>query len=215
MLATVKQMPRAALASLALVAVLAGCGGGGSSATNSTTSAASPPTSGSAPTGSAATHTTATTPSTTAATPSSSSKAPPNPATYGHPAGASERAAVTRLVRGYYAALSAGHEAAACGMLATHIQQLLERSVRRTRLLHGKGCVGAFKLIFGHRGRTSAISPTVTVTGVRVQGDHGYALFSTQSIPSAQLRVERAHGSWKIGSLIGSPLAGTSSSNGG
>lgn len=208
MLATVKRVPRVALASLALVAPIAGCGGG-SHAANSGTSATTSSASGSAPTSPTAPATT-----TTRTSSSSSTQAPPNPTTYGHLASASERAAVSRVVQGYYAALSSGRQAAACKLLTAHIQQLLERSIRRTSLLHGKGCVGAFKLIFGRGGRASTISPTVSVTGVRIQGEKGYALFSTQSLPSAQIRVEREHGVWKIASLIGSPLAGSPASGG-
>jgi len=100
-------------------------------------------------------------------------------------------------------------------MLTARIQRLLARSIGHNPLLHGKGCVGAFKLLFGRHGGASAVSPTVAVTGVRVSGDRAYALFSTQSIPSAQIRVEREHGAWKIGSLIGSPLGGSSGSKAG
>jgi hypothetical protein len=135
--------------------------------------------------------------------------------TFGHLAGAAEQATITRLVQSYYAALSSGREVAACGMLTDRIQRLLKRSVGNNPLLHGKGCVGAFKLLFGRRGGASAVSPTVAVTGVRVSGDRAYALFSTQSIPSAQIRVEREHGAWKIGSLIGSPLGASAGSKAG
>lgn len=211
MMVTVKRVPLVALASLALVVPIAGCGGGSHAADSGTTATASS-VSGSAPTTSATAPTTTTTPTSSS---SSSTQAPPNPATYGQPASASQRAAVSRVVRGYYAALSSGRQAAACKMLTAHIQQLLERSIRRTSLLHGKGCVGAFKLIFGRGGRTSSISPTISVTGVRIQGDKGYALFSTQSLPSAQIRVQRERGAWKIASLIGSPLAGSAASSGG
>ena len=203
MLATVKRAPRAALTSLALAALLAGCGGGGSHATNARTSATTSATNASPPTPStttAPTQTTRTSPS------SPPNQAPPNPVTYGHLASASEQAAVTRVVRAYYAALSSSHEVAACALLTARIQHLLQKSIGRSPLLHGKGCVGAFKLLFGHHGRASAVSPTVSVTGVRVQGNRGYALFSTQSLPSAQIRVEREHGTWKVGSLIGTPL---------
>ncbi len=210
--ATVKRAPRAALAALSLAALLAGCGGG-SHATNTGASATTNSTGASAPTSSA--------PATTPATPttptysSSSSQAVSNPATYGQLAGAAEQATITRVVQSYYSALSSGREAAACGMLTVRIQRLLTRSVGHNPLLHGKGCVGAFKLLFGRRGGASAVSPTVAVTGVRVSGDRAYALFSTQSIPSAQIRVEREHGVWKIGSLIGSPLGGSSGSKAG
>lgn len=207
---TVKRAPRAALASLALAALLAGCGGG-SHATNVGTSATANSTGASAPTASA---TTPSAPTTSTSPSSSSPQTATNPVTYGHLANASEQAAVTHVVSAYYAALASGHEATACGLLTARIQRLLQRSIKRTPLLHGKGCVGAFKLIFGHRG-ASAISPTVSVTGFRVQGDRGYALFSTQSIPSAQIRVEREHGTWKIGSLIGSPVGGSSSTSAG
>lgn len=207
MLATVTRAPRAALASLALAALLAGCGGGSHATTTGTT----------ATTGASTPATSATTPAapTTSSSSSSSSSTttPANPATYGHLAGASEQAVVARVVKTYYAALSSGHEVAACGLLTARLQHLLARSIARSPLLHGKGCVGAFKLIFGHR--TAAVSPTVTVTGVRVGGDRGYALFSTQAIPSAQISVEREHGAWKIGTLIGSPLGGSSSSRAG
>lgn len=218
MLATVKRAPCAALASLVLVALVAGCGGGshtGTTAAHSTgasasTASATTPTAPATPPKASAT-----TPASQATSTASSTQAPANAGTYGHSADAAERAAVTHVVQAYYAALSSGHEVAACGMLAPHIQALLERSIRRTRLLHGKGCVGAFKLIFGQGGRNSSISPTVSVTGVRVDGDNGYALFSTQTIPSAQIHVERERGAWKIASLIGSPLGESSASSGG
>jgi hypothetical protein len=58
-----------------------------------------------------------------------------------------------------------------------------------------------------HPGQQSTVSPDVTVTGVRVGGERGYALISTKTRPSGEIRIEREHGAWRIGSLIGSPLA--------
>jgi hypothetical protein len=100
-------------------------------------------------------------------------------------------------------------------MLSARIQGLLERSIGRSPLLRGKGCVGAFKLLFARRGHASAVSPTVNVTSVRVGGDRGYALISTAEVPSGQIRVEHEHGAWKIGSLIGSPLGSSGGSSAG
>lgn len=204
MTGTFRLMFRAATAALLVVLVLAGCGGGGShtatsgsSITVSSAGAATPSTSSTSATG-AATHTAK----------SSSTPSVPNATTYGHPASAADKAAVAQVVKAYYASLSSGHEAAACSMLSNRIEGLLERSVKRSPLLHGKGCIGAYKLLFGRRpGRPNVVASTVSVTGVRVSGDRGYALVATRSIPSGQIRIEREHGSWKIGSLIAEPVA--------
>jgi hypothetical protein len=213
---------KSSLVLIAAAALLAGCGGGAKSATGTGGAGqASSSSSGAVSTGTSSTGTSstssstaaapATTPKTTASSPAPgapSGAKPESAATYGHPAGAGEQAAVTSTVKAYYAALASGSEAAACSMLGARIQGLLEKSIGRSPLLRGKGCVGAFKLLFGHRrGGASAVSRDVSVSGVRVSGDRGYALISTKALPSGEIRIEREHGAWKIGSLIGTPIA--------
>jgi hypothetical protein len=126
---------------------------------------------------------------------------------YGSAAGSSDKAAVTAAVKAYYAAIAAGDGVKACALLDSTFQQSLSRSLGRSPLLRSKGCAGIIQLLFQHRpGQPGRVSAAVTVTGVRLNGDHGFALITTHSIPAGEISVGREHGSWKVGSLIGSAL---------
>jgi hypothetical protein len=211
---------RSAFVPLVAVTVLlgAGCGSsgggnGGSTAAQTSASAAS----GAATTTASTSH--ASTGTSTAAGPapaqtSTSATAPRRAGagehvqSYGTAASASEQAAVTSTVKAYYAAVAADRGTTACALLSTRIQGAIVRSLGHSALLQGKGCATILTVLFRHpAGQAGAISPAVTVTGLRVSGDQGYALISTKAKPKGDIRVEREHGAWKVAALIGSALS--------
>jgi hypothetical protein len=225
-----------ALAAAALL--LGGCGGGESSTTassaasaaNGSTAASNGATSTGASTARASTAGSGAPAATTTAPAGASSTTPSTAATtttprttkavrvsgmpgttithFGSAAASGDQAAVTKLVKSYYAALAADRGGAACALLGARIRSAIEHSIGRTPLAHGHGCEGVVTIVFRHHpGQKSTVSQSVTVTGVRVSGDRGYALISTPQRPSEEIRIEREHGAWKVGALIGSPLA--------
>lgn len=126
--------------------------------------------------------------------------------TYGKAGSNAEREAIAEVVKAYYLALSTRNFPRACSLLSAQIKRLVLSSMEQNPVLHGKGCVRIFTLTVGRNGHGS-LSPEVTVHSVRLyRNEKGFALISTKDRRSGQIRVEREHGVWKVGSLIGGPL---------
>lgn len=214
------QTIKSSLGLLAAAALLGGCGGS-ESTTHSSGSTAAVSSAGAATASRAAgsasvqpSSRTVTAPAGTSSTPSTTkavrvSGMPGTTIThFGTAASANDRTAVTTLVKSYYAAIAADRGKAACALLGARIHGVIERSLGSTKLARGRGCEGTLTTVFRHsHGRPGIVEAAVTVTGVRVKGNRGYALISTKLRPHEQIRIEREHGAWKIAALIGSPLA--------
>jgi hypothetical protein len=216
--------PLLALAAGALLTFGAtACGGGASTNTNTNTntSASAPATSATATTSSppVTTTSTGTTPppasgaggsassSGEGATSTSQAKRYPHGdnsiQTYGRSAGEAEKQAVTAAVKHYYAAVAAGDGASACTLLSSGLSKSIVQTFGRSPTLRGKGCAGLLSLLFKRRpGHASASLAAIEVTGVRVKGDHGFALLRSKTMPSGEISVEREAGGWKIGAQI-------------
>jgi hypothetical protein len=124
---------------------------------------------------------------------------------FGREAPPSDKSAVAVAVKAYYAAVAADDGGASCALLSAGLQQSIVQSLGRAPTLRHKGCAGILTLFFGRR-RGASISPAVTVIGVRLKGDHGFALISTRTAPTGEIPVVRENGEWKIGALIGSSI---------
>lgn len=203
----------------------AGCGSSGTNGSATSSSASAPATTTGPPASSSATPTPALTPAPTTrsgsnagsatkeenSSPSSMAKRYPHGdnsiQTYGHEAGEADTQAVTAVVKRYYAAVAAGDGATACSLLASALGRSIVQSFGRSPALRGKGCAGIVSLLVkSSPGAPGADLAAVTVTHVRVNGSRGFALLRSKTIPSGEITVDREHGAWKVGALIGSAL---------
>lgn len=186
--------------------LLVGCGGSSGTSISSTihTVLASKPPVLTTPT----THAT-TTPTRSSTSTSTNTSTPPivnEIKHYGKAAPDNEREEVSKAVKAYYLALSTRNFHTACSLLSAQIKRLVLSSIEQNPLMRGKGCVGIFTAMVG-RNPHSSLSPEVAVHSVRLyRNEKGFALISTKDRRSGQIRIEREHGAWKIGSLIGGPL---------
>ena len=73
--------------------------------------------------------------------------------------------------------------------------------------LHGrKTCPAILSEIFKRvPGQPASMLATTKVTGVRLIGNHGFVQLHSKAMPTGKIFVERERGTWKMGSLIGSP----------
>lgn len=127
--------------------------------------------------------------------------------TYGHVAGATDRQAVTTLVKRYYATAVAGDGAKACTMIYSTLEEAVPNDYGKPPgrpELKGKTCaVVLSKLFRDRREQPTTDLTTIQVTGVRVDGDRGFALLRSRTMPAGEIGVERETGEWKIDSLLG------------
>jgi hypothetical protein len=128
---------------------------------------------------------------------------------YGHAANAADERAVTALVKRYYAAGAAGDGARACLLLYSEIAGSVVEQYGRPLgppALRGKTCAAVMSKLFKQRRRQLAADrATLEVTGVRVEGDRGYALLSSTKMPVGYIVLRREHDDWKVGALLGGP----------
>jgi hypothetical protein len=126
---------------------------------------------------------------------------------FGKAASARDRQAVVALVESYYAVAAADDGRRACSMIDAALAQAAPSDYGKfgPAYLHGgKTCAAVLTLLFRHEHRR--LPPAIQVTGVRVGGGGGFALFGSKTTPASEISVKRQGGSWKVGALIGFPL---------
>lgn len=132
--------------------------------------------------------------------------------TYGRAADAADRRAVTALVKRYYAAGAAGDGASACALTSRAFAQTIPEDYGQElgqaassgvlALLRGaRTCAAILSLLFEHY--HDRLSAAVAVTGVRVDGEYGYALVGSATMPASVVEVGREGGVWRIDELLG------------
>ncbi len=124
---------------------------------------------------------------------------------YGKQASSGETAAITTLVKSYYGAISSGQDAKACQLLSPGVRKTLMRLLASAKRRF-TSCAEILPALLG-QARSSALSKPaeVEVTSFRVQGDHGFAIVKTKTLPAGVMNVRRINGTWTMGSLIGTP----------
>jgi hypothetical protein len=128
---------------------------------------------------------------------------------FGHAASAGDRRAVTVLARRYYAAGAAGDGARACRLMGSVLAKSLVEEYRQPFApseLHGKPCAAVMSApsTWIHEQLVSE-DATLKVTGVRIEGNQGYALLRSKPRPIGHMFVIREHGAWKVGAFPGEP----------
>ena len=132
---------------------------------------------------------------------------------YGHQATEPDKRAITALVNRYYVAAAADDGAAACSLIYSTLAKSVPEDYGQPPglpTLRGKTCPVVMSKVFKHVPRQSTADfATTKVTGIRLNGEHGFVQLSSRTIPTGELFVERegGSGSWKVGALIGKACA--------
>lgn len=129
---------------------------------------------------------------------------------FGHAASATDRRAITALVKRYYAVAAAENGRSACSMIASSIAKSVPEDLGRAPgppYLHGGTCaVVVSKLFFQNHRQLAIYASTLRVTGVRLIGNRGLAVLGFRTLPGRQIGVMRESGMWKIDALLDGEL---------
>ncbi len=153
----------------------------------------------------------------TASTPLPAEPANPNAApvtgfqrhvqTLGEPAAGADKAAITAAVKGFYDSYAEADGAKGCTYLTAGARHSVVQAFGQSKRQRGKGCGPALTSEMAKAPpQFRRFDRTVEVTGARVKGDHGYVLFRSIAILPSELPVRREGGSWKLDSIVSSPL---------
>ncbi len=125
---------------------------------------------------------------------------------WGSAASATDRRAVVRLVKHYYAVAAAGEGARGCALiyslLAEEIPELYGEPPGPPSL-RGGTCSAVMYKVFRQKHRLLAADvATIDVIGVRVKRLRGLALLRFKGSPERDIPVHREHGAWRIDALL-------------
>lgn len=131
---------------------------------------------------------------------------------FGHAAGASDKRAVTALVKRYYATALAEDGASACSMIYSTLAEAVPEDYGQVPgplyMRGAKTCPAALVLLFKHFHTQLAVEvPKLAVTRVRLIEHHGFAFLSFGALPERKIGVAREGHTWKIDGTIDSELA--------
>jgi hypothetical protein len=128
----------------------------------------------------------------------------------GHAANAADRAAITRLLRRYYAAAGAGDGEAACSMIVRSIARTIPEAFGRPPAPYARGttCAPVVTQLFEHyRRQLAAHAAPLAVSDVRVDGHgRGVAVLAFRGLPGRQIDVARDRGAWRVKGLFDEEL---------
>jgi hypothetical protein len=130
---------------------------------------------------------------------------------YGHSASAADVQAVTAIVKRYYAAAAAGDGVKGCSLIYSLFAETIPEEYGRPPAgppgLRGKTCAVIVSKLFKQNHRQLVADNTVLkVTGVRVEGNRGWAVLSLQMRSAHRILVHRERGAWKIDELLDSEM---------
>jgi hypothetical protein len=127
---------------------------------------------------------------------------------YGRAASASEAQLVGALIHRYYAAAASEDGAAACALTyyidVETLPELYGQPPGPLWLRGANTCPVLLTRVFEHF--HSQLTAPVTVTAVRVDGVHAYALVGFRTLPAGFVRVRREAGVWKVDGLLATAL---------
>jgi hypothetical protein len=125
---------------------------------------------------------------------------------FGHAASATDRQAITALVKRYYATAAASDGAMACSLIYSIFAEAIPEDYGQPPGppgLRGKTCaVVMSKLFKQHHQQLAAQTATLKMARVLIDGNRGWALMSFGTIPERRMLVHREKGSWKIDALL-------------
>lgn len=131
---------------------------------------------------------------------------------YGRAVGSADKQAVTQVVKRYYAAAAREDGAGACSMIAPSLAKIVAEdyghgSQGPPYLRAGKTCPAVMTLLFKHsHNQLRAELTRLKVTRVLLIDRSDLAILSFGRVPEREIRVSREGRTWKIQSLLDSPL---------
>jgi hypothetical protein len=124
----------------------------------------------------------------------------------GHAAGAADTAAISRLLRRYFAAATAANGAAGCSLIAARLTgSIVESYGGSSGMAYARGtsCAMVMGKVFAHYHRQlSAHERALRRVAARIERDEGLATLSFGGLPKRQIRVAREGGVWKVDALL-------------
>jgi len=128
---------------------------------------------------------------------------------FGEAADDGEAQAAVAVAVGYYDARAAYDWERACGLISSGMRQQLEQMVKQGG---GKaksgGCADALAGLTGGLPREvlAKQAKSLRFTGFRIEGDGGYALFVSDTIPNGFVPMHRDDDGWRVAAISGSAL---------
>lgn len=123
---------------------------------------------------------------------------------YGHAAGTADRAAITSLVRRYYAAAAAKDGATACRLLMPYIAESVAEDYGHNADTRGHSCTAVMRKLFALRHRLLVIeSASLKVYAMRVGAGRALTFLTFATLPEVREITERDNGGeWKLLELL-------------
>jgi hypothetical protein len=127
--------------------------------------------------------------------------------TLGSAATGKDKAEIDAAVTGFYDAYADADGAKGCTYLTATARLDVVDAFGQSKQLRGKGCGAALTSVMAKvPPQLRRLNRTVEVIGARVKGNHGYAFFRSVAILPSELPMRREGGSWKLDSIVASPL---------
>lgn len=129
---------------------------------------------------------------------------------YGRAANATERQAITGLVKHYYAAAAAADGTTACKILVASLANSVAEDLGQPPgpgYLRGDSCQAVMSKVFElNHAQLSAYAAKLDIATVRIEHDSGLVVMDFKDLPGRSLLVRREQGAWKIGELLDDEL---------
>lgn len=125
---------------------------------------------------------------------------------FGHAPSVTDRRAITRLVKHYFAVAATEDGQTACSMIVASMARAVPEDLGQPPgppYLRGKTCAAVMSKLFKqNRRQLTVYSTMLEVTGVRLDRNRGVAVLGFTALPGRQIQVVREHGTWKIDALL-------------
>jgi hypothetical protein len=128
----------------------------------------------------------------------------------GRRADPTERLAITRLLKRYYAAAAADNGPEACTLLDRPIVSGLDEGQTDSSQGDDTSCAVMVSQLFKqqHASLVADDVPTMSVIGVRIKGAIATATLGFMTVPVAKIRLEREMNVWRLDALLGTGTSG-------
>lgn len=129
---------------------------------------------------------------------------------FGHVASASDRRAITALVKRYYTIAAAGDGTDACALIYAPLARGYPEELGElgARYLHGlKSCSAILSRMFEpNRALLAAYRSRLDINAVRVSNGIGFAFLTFRGRPTRKMEVIKERGKWKMYAALDSEL---------
>lgn len=128
---------------------------------------------------------------------------------FGDEADGSERDEAAAVLHSYLDARAAGDWGAACSYMARSIVESFEKLVASADQIKDKSCANVMERLTNPAAKPAmkAEAEQADVGSLRIEGDRAFAIYSGPDGVVLTMPMTKEDGSWKVGSLIGTPLS--------